>query len=189
MNLRENLVESINAKKSLLSQEKEIFSAIKILYKSIKKGKKILICGNGGSAADAQHLSAEFIDRLRPDFSRKPLPILSLSIDSSHLTACSNDFGFENSFTRPLMAFGKKGDILLCISTSGNSVNILNALRLAKKMKINSISFLGKNGGKAKKLSDLNIIIKHNNVARIQESHIFIGHFILQSVENKLFKK
>ena len=112
-----------------------------------------------GSAADAQHLSAEFVDRLRPKINRQPLPILSLALDTSHLTACSNDFSFDEVFSRPLEAFGKKTDILLVISTSGNSKNIIKVLKKAKQMKIKSIALLGNNGGLAKKYAD-NCLIK-----------------------------
>jgi len=187
--LEADLNSSIEAKKSLIKKKKEIFEAIAIIYSAIKNKKKILLCGNGGSAADAQHLSAEYIDRLRPKINRKPLPLISLALDTSHLTACSNDFNFDQVFSRPLRALGSSGDVLICISTSGNSKNILNVLKLAKKMKIKTISFLGKKGGKAKKYSKTYIIVDSENVARIQEAHIFLGHFVLEVVENKLFNK
>ena len=147
------------------------------------KKKKILICGNGGSASEAEHLSAEFLVRLKPKNNRAALPIVSLTQNTSIITACGNDYGFENIFSRTLEGLGKKGDILICLSTSGNSKNILNVLKLAKKMKIESISFLGGNGGKAKLLSDNNLIIDSNDVAQIQECHLFLGHYILGEVE------
>jgi D-sedoheptulose 7-phosphate isomerase len=184
-----DLEKSIEAKKSLITKQNEINKAINILFSVIKKKKKIFICGNGGSAADAQHLSAEYIDRLRPNVNRKPLPLISLSLDTSHITACGNDFNFNNIFERPLSALGSRGDALLCISTSGNSQNIINVLKLAKKKGIKTISFLGKKGGIAKKYSSINIIVNSNNVARIQESHIFLGHFILEEVERKIIKR
>ncbi len=180
--------ESISVKKQLIKVEKKINIAIDMIFNSLKNDSKILICGNGGSAADAQHLSAEFVDRLRPSVNRKAMPILSLALDSSHLTACSNDFSFEDVFVRPLEAFGKKTDILIVISTSGNSKNIIKVLKKAKKMKIKSIALLGYNGGDAKKFADISIIVKSNVTARIQESHIFLGHFILESVERKILK-
>lgn len=180
--------ESISVKKQLIKVEKKINIAIDMIFNSLKNDSKILICGNGGSAADAQHLSAEFVDRLRPSINRKAMPILSLALDSSHLTACSNDFSFEDVFVRPLEAFGKKTDILIAISTSGNSKNIIKVLKKAKKMKIKSIALLGYNGGGAKKFADISIIVKSNVTARIQESHIFLGHFILESVERKILK-
>ena len=177
---------------NVLANSEEIKSQIssivdKCIHCFNNKG-KVLFCGNGGSAADAQHLSAEFVDRLRPSVNRKAMPILSLALDSSHLTACSNDFSFEDVFVRPLEAFGKKTDILIVISTSGNSKNIIKVLKKAKKMKIKSIALLGYNGGDAKKFADISIIVKSNVTARIQESHIFLGHFILESVERKILK-
>lgn len=181
-----SLKDSINAKKSLKEVLSEIEEASKIIAHTIKKGNKILICGNGGSAADAQHLAAEFLIRLRPNVNRKSFPIIPLAIDTSTITACGNDYSFDKIFSRTLSGLGQEGDILICISTSGMSRNILNALNQAKKQKIKTISFLGKMGGKAKKLSDLNIIVKSSNVARIQETHIFLGHFIFQKVEENL---
>ena len=180
--------ESISVKKQLIKLEKKINYAIDMIFNSINSGSKILICGNGGSAADAQHLSAEFVDRLRPSVNRNPMPILSLALDTSHLTACSNDFSFDEVFVRPLEAFGKESDILVVISTSGNSKNIVKALKKAKKMKIKSIALLGYQGGDAKKYTDNSIIVKSNNTARIQESHIFLGHYILESVERKILE-
>ena len=186
--LIKQLDDSIIAKKSLLFQKKNIFKAIKKISNSISKKNKILFCGNGGSASDAQHLAAELLIRLRPNVNRKSMPAMSLVMDTSTLTACSNDYSYNDIFSRPLSAFGKNGDILVVISTSGESKNIIKVLKTAKKMKIFSIGFLGKNGGQAKKFCDLPIIIKSNITARIQESHIFLGHYILEQVENILIK-
>ena len=180
--------ESISVKKQLIKLEKKINYATDMIFNSINNSSKILICGNGGSAADAQHLSAEFVDRLRPSINRNPMPILSLALDTSHLTACSNDFSFDDVFVRPLEAFGKESDVLIVISTSGNSKNIIKVLKKAKKMNIKSIALLGCQGGDAKKYADNSIIVKSNNTARIQESHIFLGHFILESVERKILE-
>jgi len=187
-NLIKKIDESIVAKKSLLKQEKFISLAQDKIYKSILKGKKIFFCGNGGSASDAQHLTAELLIRLRPNINRKSIPAICLHMDASTLTACSNDYSFNYIFSRPLSALGQKHDILVVISTSGNSKNILEALKLAKKKKIFSIAFLGKKGGKAKILCDVPIIVDSNITARIQEAHIFLGHYILEGVETKLLK-
>ena len=130
---------------------KDIIDVIKNIEKKIKKGGKLLFCGNGGSAADAQHLAAEFIVRLRPHVNRNPIPALTLAQDTSTLTACGNDYSFDDIFVRPFKALVKKNDILICISTSGNSKNIVKVLKESKKLKIFSICFLGKGGGKAKK--------------------------------------
>jgi D-sedoheptulose 7-phosphate isomerase len=188
-NLKKTIENSIKLKSKIFKYEKEINLTILRIYQAIKKNKKIFICGNGGSAADAQHLAAEFLVRLRPGINRRPLPIISLAQDTSTLTACSNDYGFEYIFSRNLQALANKGDLLICISTSGNSKNIINVLKQANKMKIHSISLLGSGGGGARKLSKINIIIPSNITARIQECHIFLGHFVLESVENLLLKK
>lgn len=167
----------------------EVKFSIDKIYKTLKKGGKIFLCGNGGSAADAQHLSAEFLVRLRPHVNRKPFPVISLALDTSTLTACGNDLGFEQIFARNLEALANKKDLLIAISTSGNSKNIINVLKYAKRKKIYSICFLGGSGGSAQKISNYNLIVPSNNVARIQEIHIFLGHFIFEEVENLLIKK
>ena len=186
--LKQDIQQSILAKKSLIKISSKINESIKILTECLKNGNKILICGNGGSAADAQHLAAEFLVRLRPNVNRKSLPVISLALDTSTLTACGNDYSFDKIFSRSLSALGKENDVLISISTSGMSKNIINVIRQAKKQNINTISFLGKKGGKAKKFSNLSLIVDSNNVARIQESHIFLGHFIFQKVEENIIK-
>ena len=121
-----------------------------MITQKLNRGGKIMLCGNGGSAADAQHLAAEFIVRLKPKFNRKPIAAISLAQDTSTITACGNDFNFDVQFSRSLEALGKKEDILIVISTSGNSKNIINVLKTAKKMKISSVGFLGNKGEKQK---------------------------------------
>jgi D-sedoheptulose 7-phosphate isomerase len=186
--LQNQLEENIKAHQNILKISKDIIKVIKVVQKKIKKGGKILFCGNGGSAADAQHLAAEFIVRLRSHINRDPLPALTLAQDTSTLTACGNDYNFDDIFLRPFQALANKDDVLICISTSGNSKNIIKVLKKAKKLKVYSISFLGKRGGKAKKLSSKSLVITSNNTARIQECHIFIGHFILEKVEDYIIK-
>ena len=185
------LKENIDLKQKLFSDKysKKINLFVEKIYDAMKKNNKILICGNGGSAADAQHLSAEFLVRLNPKINRKPYPIISLALDSSTITACGNDYNFDKIFSRNLEALGKKGDILITISTSGKSKNILNVLNQSKKMKIYSLALLGFEGGNAKKLANNSIIVPSKNVARIQEAHIFLGHVILNEVEKKLIKR
>lgn len=184
---------SINEKIILENKVSHLSSQVKFsidkIYKTLKKGGKVFLCGNGGSAADAQHLSAEFLVRLRPHVNRKPFPVISLALDTSTITACGNDLGFEQIFARNLEALANKKDLLIAISTSGNSKNIINVLKCAKRKKIYSICFLGGSGGSAKKISNHNLIVPSNNVARIQETHIFLGHFIFEEVENLLIKK
>lgn len=193
MNKSSTLEEAINqtiiTKKKLIKLEQNINETIKIIYKSLQKKGKILFCGNGGSAADAQHLAAELLIRLRPKVNRNSIPAISLCMDTSTLTACGNDYSYDYIFSRPFNALANKDDILIVISTSGNSKNIINVLKTAKKKRIKSIGFLGSNGGAARKYCDIKLIVDSNNVARIQESHIFLGHFILESVENLLLKK
>ena len=184
--LNYTIQQSIKAKKSLLLIESEISLAIKTISKKLLLGGKILICGNGGSAADAQHLAAEFLVRLDPKKNRNPIPAISLATDVSTILACGNDFSFNKVFARNLEALGGWNDILIAISTSGKSKNILEVLKVAKKKKIFSIGFYGNNGGYAKKNTDLNLIVKSNNTARTQETHILLGHYIFSEVEKKI---
>ena len=187
-NLHKNISEHNNVILKLLSQTSNLNKIINIIYKKLNLGGKILLCGNGGSAADAQHLAAEFLIRLRPKVNRHPIPAISLCTDTSMLTACGNDYKFEDIFLRPFKALSKRNDILLAISTSGNSKNIIKVLNQAKKDKITTIGFLGNNGGKAKKFCNYKIVVDSKNTARIQEAHIFLGHFIFTSVENLILK-
>ena len=188
MSLKKTILDSINHKKKILKLEKKIQSCINLISSTLIKKQKILICGNGGSAADAQHLAAEFLIRLRPNVKRKSYPVISLAQDTSTITACGNDLGFNNLFSRNLEGLGQINDTLITISTSGNSENIIRAIKKAKKMKINSIAFLGKGGGRSKGLADLELIVDSNSTARIQECHIFLGHYIFEQVENNLIK-
>jgi D-sedoheptulose 7-phosphate isomerase len=187
--LKDQLEQNRIAHQDILNMSDDIIEIVQIIKKSLKKGGKILFCGNGGSAADAQHLAAEFIVRLRPHINRQPLSALTLAQDTSTITACGNDFSFDDIFLRPFKSLAKKNDILICISTSGDSKNILKVLIEAKKQKIFSIGFLGKKGGKAKKLCNKPLIISSENTARIQECHIFLGHFILEKVEDLIISK
>jgi D-sedoheptulose 7-phosphate isomerase len=164
----------------------DIEKAIKVIHRKITLGGKLMFCGNGGSASDAQHLSAEYLVRLRPTVNRKPLPAISLTQDTSTLTACGNDYDFSDIFVRPFQALAKKNDILISISTSGNSKNVIKVLKEARKKKITTLGLLGSNGGKCKKFCDIKLIVPSKSTARIQECHIFLGHFILEQVENLL---
>ena len=166
-----------------------ISKSITQISKSLKNNGKIMLCGNGGSAADAQHLAAEFLVRLRPKVNRKPLPAITLTQDPSTITAVSNDYDFKYLFSRNLRALAKKNDVLIAISTSGNSKNIIEVLKEAKKLKIKSIALLGCGGGIAKKFTDYPIVVESNNTASIQETHIFLGHFIFENVEDILLNR
>lgn len=184
-----DLNDNIQSHLSLLELKKKINKIVKLLENTISKGGKIIFCGNGGSAADAQHLAAEYLIRLRPDKNRKAIAAISLAQDTSTITACGNDIGFENLYSRNLEALGNKKDILVCISTSGQSLNLIKAAETAKKKGIKTIGFLGKKGGKLKNKCDENLIVRSQNTARIQECHIFLGHFILTAVEDNLLKR
>jgi len=184
--LSKKILKHVQVIKQLENHKIIIKKFIDIITIQMKKGGKVLLCGNGGSAADAQHLAAEFLIRLSPDLKRKPLPAISLATDISTLTACGNDFKFENIFERTFLALHGKNDVILAISTSGNSKNILKVLKTAKLKKVICLGFLGKNGGNAKKLCNEKIIVNSNNVATIQEAHIFLGHYIFEQVEKNL---
>jgi D-sedoheptulose 7-phosphate isomerase len=183
---RDKIKENILVKKKLdnLIIKKKILRCINVIHNSLSSDGKVLLCGNGGSAADAQHLAAEFLVRLRTDVNRKPFAAIALTMDVSTITACANDYSFNNLFSRNLDAIGKKNDILIALSTSGNSKNILEVLKMAKKKKIFSVALLGNSGGKAKNLADLSIIVPSKSTARIQEAHIFLGHIIFEQVED-----
>jgi D-sedoheptulose 7-phosphate isomerase len=181
-----SLSENIDVHKKLIDLVPEVNLAIKIILKKLKIGGKLLLCGNGGSASDAQHLAAECLVRLRPQVDRKPLPAITLAQDTSTLTACGNDYLFDDIFLRPFKALASKNDLLICLTTSGNSKNIIKVLKEAKKRKISTIGFLGNLGGKAKNLCDIKLTVNSQITARIQECHIFLGHFILEKVEDNL---
>ena len=159
----------------------DIQKAIDLISDAIKSGKKVLLMGNGGSAADTQHIAGELVGRFKKE--RKAIPAISLSTDTSILTAIGNDYGFEKVFERQIEALGNKGDVVIGISTSGNSENIYRAMKLAKKMGLTTIGLLGNDGGKIKNLSDIALVVPSKNTPRIQETHITIGHIICEGVE------
>ena len=165
-----------------------LLDAGNIIAESISKKGKLLICGNGGSAADAQHLAAEFLIRLTSDVNRDSIPALSLAQDTSTLTACINDYGSDDIFKRVFSALSSDGDVLLAITTSGNSKNIIETLKLANERGIYSLGFLGGDGGEALKYCNTAFIVPDKVTARIQESHITAGHALLQYVEDKLLE-
>ena len=160
---------------------KEINTISKIILRSLFNKKKIMLIGNGGSAADCQHLATEFTIQFKKK--RKAIPAIALTTDSSALTACGNDFSFNEIFSRQIEALGNSGDILIAISTSGNSKNIIAGLKIANKKRITTIGFLGKNGGKAKLYSKHSIIADSFKTSTIQEFHIFVGQLICEIVD------
>ncbi len=165
----------------------DIISATNILVEAYKNGKKLLLCGNGGSAADCQHIATELMIRLNHKINRPALAAIALTTDSSNLTAGGNDIGYENVFARNVEGLGNPGDILLAISTSGNSPNVVKAIEMAHSKGMKAIGFLGGNGGKIKSIVDQPIIVPSNNTQRIQEGHITIAHIICELTESELF--
>ena len=159
-----------------------------VIADSISNGGKLMICGNGGSAADAQHLVAEFLVRLTSEVNREGIPAISLAQDTSTITACLNDYGPEQIYKRVMSALAQKGDVLLVITTSGDSPNILEVLKLAKSRGIYSLGFLGGDGGQALQYCNSAFIVPSKVTARIQESHITAGHAMLQYIEDRLIK-
>ena len=188
MSLKSNIIESINIRKKLLLEEKKIKIIVDKIYKTFLEDKKILICGNGGSAADAEHLSTEYIVRLKKKNNRVPIKMFSLTFNMATITATANDYSYNDIFSRNLEALGDAGDLLLVLSTSGNSKNMISVLKKAKSKKISTMGWLGCGGGLAKKFCDYNLIIKSNSTARIQEEHKFLGHYIFDIVEDMLIK-
>ena len=179
---------SIETKTKILNDDafiKKIEEAVHIIVRSFEKGNKVLFCGNGGSAADAQHLAAEFSGRFY--LNRKALPSEALHCNTSYLTAVANDYSYDVIYARLVEGICFEGDVLVGLSTSGNSANIINAFQVARNKKVITIGFTGETGGKLKKISDLLFNVPSTDTPRIQESHIMIGHIICELVEAKLF--
>jgi D-sedoheptulose 7-phosphate isomerase len=164
--------------------EKPLIEAINLICHSLATGQKIIFCGNGGSAADSQHLAAEFSGRFTYD--RKALAGFSLTTDSSVITSIANDFSFDQIFSRQLYALARKGDCLIAISTSGNSLNIVNAVKTANKLGLITIGLLGNSGGLVGDICNINLTIPSYDTARIQEAHILIGHILCGAVERQM---
>ena len=187
-NIRSIIQASIDCKIAL-SENEELISiierAVEIITKAFRQGNKILFCGNGGSAADAQHLAAEFTGRFYKD--RQALPAEALHVNTSYLTSVANDYGFDEVYSRMINGIGKKGDILVALSTSGNSANILNAVKTAKEKEMTVIGFTGQSGGEMKDACDLLLNVSSTDTPRIQETHILAGHIICQLVESAYF--
>jgi len=180
----EDAAQTFRAASKVLSEQ--IADAADCMITALKKGNKILVCGNGGSAAESQHFSAELIGRFEIP-QRRGLPVISLTADMATLTAWSNDFGFDDVFARQVQAYGQPGDILLCLSTSGSSANILKAMKTAREMDMLCINMLGRDGGAAANLGFINLIVPSSSSQRIQEVHLHLVHLICGLIENRLF--
>lgn len=183
--IKENIKHSISVKEGLFKQLYLIENIIKEIISAFKKNKKVLICGNGGSAADSQHFAAELVGRFKKE--RKALPAISLTTNTSIITAIGNDYGFENIFSRQIEALGDEGDILIGISTSGNSKNVVKAVKEARKKNIKAIGLLGSGGGLLKDLCDISLVVGSDDTPRVQESHILVIHLICDIIEQRLF--
>ena len=181
------LRESLSLKEAFVRQNADkLIGLAETISRAFLNGSKLMLCGNGGSAADAQHIAAEFVNRFQKE--RAPLPALALTTDTSIITSVANDEGYEYVFSKQIRALGKKGDILLAISTSGTSANILSAIRTAREGEIYTVGLTGGDGGKMVPLVDLPLIVESHSTPRIQEVHILAGHIICELVEHILFK-
>lgn len=188
--IKSNFSESIELKKRILSDDiliKAVESVVDVIVNTYRNEGKVLFCGNGGSAADAQHLAAELSGRYY--FDRPPLDADALHVNTSYLTAVANDYSFDQIYSRLVTAAGKKGDVLIGLSTSGNSANVVNAMTEAKKLGYHTIGFTGQGGGKIKTQCDILIEIPSKDTPRIQECHMLIGHSICELVEQTLFSE
>ena len=183
--LHQTITESIQTLESVRGLEGPVLDATSLLASCLKYGHKVLACGNGGSAADACHFATELLCRFEGD--RRSLPAISLNADGSFLTAAGNDFGFERVFSRQVDGLGQTGDVLVVFSTSGNSPNVLEALKAAKARKLKTIALLGREGGEARGLAHVEIIVPGSSTARIQEAHQLIVHLLCALVERRLF--
>lgn len=179
---------SIEIKEDILKDYtlvKKMCLAVKAIINAYKSDKKVILFGNGGSAADAQHIAAELVNRLY--FDRKSLPAEALTANTSVLTAIGNDYSFDKIFSKQIEGIGKKGDIAIGISTSGNSSNVIEAINVAKEKKLFTIGFTGRSGGKLKEIADICLQVPSDDTPRIQEIHIMLGHIICEIIEKDLF--
>ncbi len=190
MDIEKIIEESIHVKEKILIDKdliSEIKKTVEICIDTFRNGGKVLLCGNGGSAADAQHIAAELSGRF--NFDREPLFAEALHVNSSFITAVANDYGYDQVFSRMVKAAGRAGDVLIGISTSGNSASVVNALREAKTQGMKTVGFTGEAGGKAAEVSEICIKVPSTDTARIQEAHIMIGHILCEMVEKELFRE
>ena len=184
MNISKKHISSLIEKYPCLSKiEEDIVNATNTIILAFKSNKKLLLVGNGGSAADAQHIAAELVGRYKNE--RQGLAAIAITTDTSILTCLSNDYGYEKVFSRQIEALSKKGDVAIGISTGGKSVNVINALKLARKMGCKTIGLSGRNGGEFNSICDTNIIIPDDDTPRIQEMHILIGHMLCELIDNE----
>ena len=182
--LRRGIVAANQALQSLFDLDAQVAKAADLIEESLRAGNKLLVCGNGGSAADASHFATEFVVRFTKD--RPAYPAICLSGDGGLLTAAGNDYGFDEVFARQVAAFGLQGDVLICLTTSGKSRNVERALEQAKAHKLKTIAFLGRDGGSTIGMADVDLLVRSESTARIQEAHQFLLHVLCETIESRL---
>ena len=188
--VREMFRRSIEVKQQLIDRHADqVVAMADACVEALGSGGKLLLCGNGGSAADAQHLAAEMLVRLRPNVNRDGVPAIALALDPSSLTACGNDYSFEVYFERMTRALGRRGDVLIGITTSGRSPNVIKAMQAARQLGMKTIGLLGGNGGAALAECDLALVVPSTETGRIQEGHIAIGHALMALIEDGLIAR
>ncbi len=185
-NLNRAINDSVRMLKSLKNIEPQVSRAADLIGECFRTGRKLLVCGNGGSAADASHFATELVVRFTKD--RRALPAICLASDSGILTAAGNDYGFDEIFARQVAAFGVPGDVLICLTTSGKSKNVMRALQEAKARKLKTIAFLGRDGGSTIGIADIDLLVKDDSTARIQEAHQLVIHVLCEIIEAQLDK-
>jgi phosphoheptose isomerase len=183
-NLNRAINDSIRMLESLKNLEPQVSRAADLIHGCFHTGNKLLVCGNGGSATDASHFVTELVVRFTKD--RRALPAICLASDSGILTAAGNDYGFDKIFARQVEAFGQPGDVLICFTTSGNSKNVVRALEEAKARKLKTIAFLGRDGGSTIGIADIDLLVKDNSTARIQEAHKLLIHVLCEIIEGRM---
>jgi len=182
--LKRAVVAANTTLQSLFDLDAQVAKAADLIEESLRAGNKLLVCGNGGSAADASHFATEFVVRFTKD--RPAYPAICLSGDGGLLTAAGNDYGFDKVFARQVAAFGLQGDVLICLTTSGKSRNVERALEEAKAHKLKTIAFLGRDGGSTIGMADVDLLVRSESTARIQEAHQFLLHVLCETIESRL---
>src|SRR5262245_21491525 len=183
-NLNQAITDSVRTLQALKNLEPQVSMAADLISECFDRGNKLLACGNGGSATDASHFVTELVVRFAKD--RRGLPAICLASDSGILTAAGNDYGFDKIFARQVAAFGQAGDVLVCLTTSGNSTNVVRALEEAKARKLKTIAFLGRDGGSTAGMADIDLLVKDNSTARIQEAHQLLIHVLCDIIEARM---
>ena len=182
--LRDAIAAATETLRALSSLEPQMAQAADVIDQCLRAGNKLLVCGNGGSAADASHFATELVVRFAKD--RRALPAICLVSDSGILTAAGNDYGFDEVFARQVAAFGIAGDVLICLTTSGKSKNLIRALEEAKTRKLKTIAFLGRDGGSTSGVADIDLLVKSDSTARVQEAHQLLLHVLCEIIESRI---